>query len=243
VAAATPPTPVPIAHAHWSYSEDEGPARWGDLDPSYGSCKTGTSQSPIDLPVAASRREPPPARPQWAPVPLRVANSGHGIQVDDAAPSSLVVDGTTFKLAQFHFHSPSEHTLGGKSYAVEMHLVHKSDAGKLLVVAILFDSGAENAILAPVWKAMPVQSGPAVALPETTIDIGSLLPSAPRYLRYDGSLTVPPCTEGVTWLVAEPDASIHMSPEQIARLRDRTAPRTNRPIQPTGNRQVVELVP
>jgi carbonic anhydrase len=234
-----PATPSP---AHWSYAGEESPQRWGSLDPSYTLCDTGAAQSPLDLPEAPSRRTPAPARPRWDPVPLQAKNNGHTIQVDDTAPSALVIDGTTYRLQQFHFHSPSEHSIGGHTYAAEMHLVHKSDAGKLLVVAILFTSGAANTTLAPLWSTMPEHGAPAVALAGTTIDIASLLPRAPRYLRYDGSLTTPPCTEGVTWLVVEPEASTQVSPEQIKTLHAHTEPSTNRPVQRLQGREVVELV-
>jgi carbonic anhydrase len=242
-AAPAPSASGPTRHASWSYSGDNGPQRWGDLDPTYALCKTGQEQSPIDLPASPPRHEPAPVRPKWDPVPLRVTNNGHAIQVDDSAQSSLVVDGTPYHLAQFHFHSPAEHTVGGRAYDVEMHLVHKSDAGKLLVVAILFGSGSENTILAPVWDAMPSREGPSGVVAGTTIDVSSLLPSSPRYMRYAGSLTAPPCKEGVTWLVVEPDASAQMSPQQIKKLRDSTQPTTNRPLQAKGSREVVELVP
>jgi carbonic anhydrase len=245
---ASAPGPAPprsASLAHWSYSGDENPQRWGDLDPTYALCKTGGAQSPIDLPLTPSRHEPAPARPRWEPIPLRVTNNGRILQVEDTAPSSFVVDGTTYHLAQFHFHSPSDHTIKGHRYAVEMHLVHKSDAGGLLVVAIFFESGRENVTLLPLWSAMPMPTdGPvAVVVPGTTLDVSPLLPSAPRYLRYGGSLTVPPCTEGVTWFVVEPDASTQMSPDQIKTLHDRTQPSSSRPLQPVGAREVVELIP
>jgi carbonic anhydrase len=237
-------TPQSASLAHWSYSGDEGPQRWGDLDPTYTLCKTGGAQSPIDLPLTPSRREPAPARPHWDPIPLRLTNNGRIVQVNDTAPSSFVVDGTTYRLAQFHFHSPSDHTIAGHRYPVEMHLVHKSDAGKLLAVAIFFESGAENVTLAPLWSAMSAPAdGSAPVVPGATVDVAPLLPSAPKYLRYSGSLTVPPCTEGVTWLVVEPDGNAQMSPDQIKTLHERTQPSTSRPLQPAGAREVVELVP
>ncbi len=237
-------TPQSASLAHWSYSGDEGPQHWGDLDPTYALCKTGGAQSPIDLPLAPSRHEPAPARPHWDPIPLRLTNNGRIVQVNDTAPSAFVVDGTTYHLAQFHFHSPSDHTIGGHRYPVEMHLVHKSDAGKLLAVAIFFESGAENVTLAPMWSAMSAPAdGSAPVVPGATVDVSPLLPSAPKYLRYSGSLTVPPCTEGVTWLVVEPDGKTQMSPDQIKTLHDRTQPSSSRPIQPAGAREVVELLP
>ncbi len=243
--ATTPPIAVaPQPHqAPWSYSRDTGPAKWGDLDVSFGLCKTGAAQSPIDLPPSPAHRQPALATPRWEPMPLKITNTGHSIQVDDGAASSLVLDGTEYKLAQFHFHSPAEHTVGGRSFDLEMHLVHKSGDGKLAVVAILFRTGAENAVLAPVWNAMPAQPGPAVTVAGATIDVSSMLPASPKYLRYGGSLTAPPCTEGVTWLVVEPDAASQVSAEQVRKLKTITQPTTNRPVQPVGGREVVELAP
>lgn len=234
---------APAAQRAWSYSGDTGPATWGDLDPSFGLCKTGTAQSPIDLPPSPAHRQPGLAKPRWDPVPLKITNTGHSIQVDDGAASSLMVNGTEYKLAQFHFHSPAEHTLGGRSFDLEMHLVHKSGDGKVAVVAILFGTGTENAVLAPVWNAMPEQPGHAVTVAGATIDVSSMLPAAPKYLRYGGSLTAPPCTEGVTWLVVEPDATSLVSAEQVRKLKAITQPATNRPVQPLGTREVVELAP
>jgi carbonic anhydrase len=234
---------APEAHRAWSYSGDTGPATWGDLDPSFGACKTGTAQSPVDLPPSPAHRQPGLAKPRWEPVPLKITNTGHSIQVDDGASSSLVVDGTEYKLAQLHFHSPAEHTMGGRRFELEMHLVHKSADGKVAVVAILFGTGAENAVLAPLWSAMPGQPRPAVAVAGATLDVSSLLPAAPKYLRYGGSLTAPPCTEGVTWLVIEPDAASQVSAEQVRKMKAATQPATNRPVQPLGAREVVELGP
>jgi carbonic anhydrase len=229
-------------HPHWTYASDTGPEHWGDLDPSFGLCSHGAKQSPVDLPAHAATAHAPP-RPQWAPVPLRVVNNGHAIQVDDTAPS-FTVDGTTYSLAQFHFHSPAEHTIAGRTYDAEMHLVHESSDGKVLVVGVLFTSGAESAVLKPIWDAMPAQvGGSPVTVPNVAIDVASLLPSAPRYLRYEGSLTVPPCTEGVTWLVVEPDANTSLSADQIARLRAATHGATNRPVQSLRERVVTELLP
>jgi carbonic anhydrase len=251
--AASPPSPpdipalpapaAPVAHAHWSYSGEDGPEHWGDLDPSYEPCKSGTAQSPVDLPAASVHHGPGPLAPRWEPIPLRLTNNGHAIQIDVKSASSFTVEGTTYRLVQFHFHSPSEHTVGGRSYGAEMHLVHKSDGGRLLVLAILFGIGVENATLAPIWNAMPGQAGTSPAVPGFSLDLTPLLPKEPRYLRYDGSLTTPPCSEGVTWLVLEPDPSAQLSPEQLNALRAATQPSTNRPTKPLGSREVTELIP
>ncbi len=151
--------------------------------------------------------------------------------------------GRSTSLAQFHFHSPAEHTVGGRSFDLEMHLVHKSRDGKVAVVAILLGTGTENAVLAPVWNAMPAHPGPAVTVADAKVDVSSMLPAATKYLRYGGSLTTPPCTEGVTWLVVEPDAASQVSAEQVRKLKAITQPTTNRPLQPLGAREVVELAP
>ncbi len=245
-APATSATPAASAKApHWSYDGELGPSHWGAIDPSFAACASGASQSPVNL-LAASMKVSgkPPAPPSWAPVPLKIVNNGHTIQVDDTAPSSFVVDGATYALKNFHFHSPSEHTIDGRSYDVEMHFVHKTPDGKIAVVALMFDRGRANEGLAPLWGAMPSVAGPPVTN-AATIDVQTLLPKAPKYLRYDGSLTVPPCTEGVTWLVVVPDpaAPLELSDAQIAQLRGALHSPTNRPVQPLGARPVVELAP
>ncbi len=248
----TPSSPAPnhligpASHPHWTYAGETGPEHWGDLDPSFGLCARGEKQTPIDLPAHATMAAPAPPRPQWAPVPLHVVNNGHAIQVDDSAPSSFAFEGTTYSLVQFHFHVPSEHTIAGRGYDAEMHLVHKSSEGKILVIGVLFATGAENTVLKQVVSTMPAEpGGPPVTVPNVAIDVASLLPNAPRYLRYDGSLTTPPCTEGVTWLVVEPETSAppQLSAEQLAKLRAVMHGATNRPVQRLGGRVVTELRP
>lgn len=231
----------------WSYEGDGAPAHWSALDPAFETCGEGTRQSPIDLPSHLTRSSAhAPPLPQWDPVPVSVTNNGHFVQVDDKAASSLVFEGTTYALKQFHFHVPSEHTIDGRAYDAEMHLVHKSADGKVLVIAVLFQRGPENEGLKPFWSAMPMVARPdPIVVPGATIDVASLLPKAPRYIRYDGSLTAPPCTEGVTWLVVEPDPNerAHLSDGQIGRLRAIMHGATARPVQPLNAREVYELVP
>jgi carbonic anhydrase len=239
----SPPTTAPAVRAHWSYAGEDGPEHWGDLDPQYEMCKSGAEQSPVDLPAASVHHTLGPLAPRWDPIPLRITNNGHSIQVDDTAGSAFVVESTTYRLVQFHFHSPSEHTVGGRRFGAEVHFVHRSEGGKVLVLAILFGIGEENATVAPIWRSMPSQAGTSTTVPGVTLDLAPLLPKEPRYLRYDGSLTTPPCTEGVTWLVLEPDPSHQLSPEQVNALRAATQPNTNRPAQPLHTREVTELIP
>jgi carbonic anhydrase len=246
-ACASAPAPAAPSSAapHWSYDGDVGPSHWGALDPSFATCSSGTTQSPVDLPATPQGGGKAPATPTWSAVPLRVVNNGHTIQVDDAAPSSFVVDGTTYALKNFHFHSPSEHTVNGRSYDVEMHFVHKTPDGKIAVVALLFNHGRTNDVLAPLWSAMPSAPRGEPVMKSDTIDVQALLPKAPTFYRYDGSLTVPPCTEGVKWFVVVPDAAApsELSDAQIAQLRAALHGASNRPIQPLGGRSITELAP
>ena len=244
--ASAPASAPPKTAPHWSYEGAIGPAHWGELDASFAACSQGKSQSPVNLPAATTPSTGrAPAMPTWSPVPLHVVNTGHTIQVDDAAPSSFVLDGTTYALKNFHFHSPSEHTVDGRSYEVEMHFVHKSTDGKIAVVALLFDRGRPNELLAPVWRAMPSAPGGEPATSAETIDVQALLPKGNKVDRYDGSLTAPPCSEGVKWLVVVPDAAApsEMSDSQIAQLRAALGGATNRPVQPLGARTIEELSP
>jgi carbonic anhydrase len=244
---ATPEPAAPSGGPHWSYSGEGGPEHWGELEPGFALCGKGQKQTPIDLPSRADHAATKTTiAPHWEPMPIKVINNGHAIQVDSSAPTSnLVVDGTTYELKNFHFHSPAEHTIDGKTFEAEMHFVHKSADGKTAVVALLFQRGRENDELRPVWDAMPVHPRSDAVDVGKTLDIASFMPKVPIYLRYEGSLTVPPCTEGVTWLVVKPDPDVplQMSAAQAARLRLATHGPTNRPIQPLNGRVVLEIAP
>jgi carbonic anhydrase len=242
-AALAPATAEP---PRWSYEGEGGPAHWAVLDPKFAACGQGQKQSPIDLPGHLDRASAKaPAAPTWDPIPLKPLNNGHMVVVDDAAPSSFVLDGTTYTLKQFHFHAPAEHTIDGRAYDAEMHLVHKAPDGKTVVVALLFHHGRENDLLRPFFDAMPMGAHDGAVDTGKTIDLTPLLPKTPSYIRYEGSLTAPPCTEGITWLVVkpDPDAPLQMSAGQIARIKLATHGATNRPLQPANGRVVLELAP
>jgi carbonic anhydrase len=166
---------------------------------------------------------------------------GASSSADDhvATRSTLLLDGKTFELAQYHFHAPSEHTLGGRHYAMEMHLVHHSESGELVVVGALIDEGTHNAAFDPIWQQLPERPGEERHLEDVAVDIDALLPDASRYWRYEGSLTTPPCTEGVHWLVLE--QPLMLSAEQIARFRGIIGA-NNRPPQSLHGRPI-RLVP
>jgi carbonic anhydrase len=230
--------------AHFSYADAEGPEHWGDLDPSFALCKTGKKQSPIALPSVLRTDSLSFARPTYAPIPLVILNNGHALQVKNTAAASVTIDSVKYDLAQFHFHSPSEHTIGGKSFDLEMHLVHKSADGKTVVVALMFTKGRKNELLDSIWNAAPTTvSDTPTTVPNVTIDVASLFPADLKFEHYEGSLTVPPCTEGVSWFVVEPPAQggLEVSDDQLARYRTLMHGPTNRPVQPLNDRAVVEI--
>jgi carbonic anhydrase len=199
------------ASPHWSYEGEAGPARWGELSPAFRSCELGLEQSPIDLAngVTAELGGPDIA---YRTMQLRVINNGHTIQVNADPGSSCMIGGTRYELQQFHFHHPSEHLLSGKRFDLECHFVHRSAAGDLAVIGVFVKPGGTNVALQPVWSAMPAHEGPERAA-GITIDPGALLPAGHGFFRYMGSLTTPPCTQGIVWTVLH--QSIEASPEQI----------------------------
>jgi carbonic anhydrase len=225
-------------HPHWTYGGDEGPSHWGDLSPEWSACKTGTRQTPIDIVTGKtdSDRGLSPLVVDYPALPLAVLNNGHTVQVN-AAAGSLRAAGDTWKLAQFHFHSPSEHMLDGKHAELELHLVHKNDRGALAVVGLLFKKGKANLVLASVFDNAPAEvSKEAKTIEGQTVDVGKLLPAGARYFTYEGSLTTPPCSEGVRWLVL--DTMAEVSEDQIAQFRKATHGDTARPVQSLGARHV-----
>lgn len=195
----------------WGYGGEGGPQHWGDLSSENKACSAGTEQSPIDLdgPVDADY---PAVEVDFKPTPLKVVNNGHTIQVNCAAGSSSLIGGKRFQLLQFHFHHPSEHLLKGSATALECHFVHKSADGALGVLGVFIQPGTENAALAPLWAALPKTAGPEVTAPGT-IDPAALLPGQRSFFRYMGSLTTPPCSEGVNWVVF--DTPVEASEAQI----------------------------
>ncbi|MBF0144065.1 MAG: carbonic anhydrase family protein [Magnetococcales bacterium] len=198
--------PGGAAAHHWGYEGAEGPNQWGSLG--FPACSTGKSQSPIDLqPATEEAAEPIPF--DYKPAPVSVVNNGHTIQFTMPGTSSITLGGKKFTLAQFHFHSGSEHTLKGRAFPMEVHLVHKAEDGELAVVGVFLTTGegnsggaggAANATLDTVFGALPGKAGLTLTS-EATIDPAALLPAERTYYKYKGSLTTPPCSEGVNWFV------------------------------------------
>ena len=216
----------------WSYAGADGPAFWGSLAPAYAACSTGRRQSPIDISRARRSDAPPPVF-DYRPSPLRIVNTGHTVQVNYAPGSRLILAGEVYGLLQFHFHAPAEHALAGMRAAMEVHFVHRSASGALAVVGAPMRVGRRNEALAPVFDNMPSSTGRAVPVAGASVDAAAVLPRDGAYFLYSGSLTTPPCSEGVRWLVLA-DA-IEASGEQVAAFRRVTGPNA-RPLQALNGR-------
>jgi carbonic anhydrase len=213
---------------HWSYSGAEGPEHWG------GVCHTGKHQSPIDLDHLVDR-DLPPLEFKYQAGGYRVVNNGHAVQVDFKPGSQITVDGTAFTLKQLHFHAPSENTIDGKRYPLEAHLVHADAKGQLAVVAVMFEDGADNAWLAGIEPNVPMKAQTEKALAKA-VAATSLLPADRDYYRFSGSLTTPPCTEGVRWLVLK--HPVTASAKEVSRLHAAVGFDNARPVQQLNDRVV-----
>jgi carbonic anhydrase len=220
---------------HWSYAGDTGPAHWGELNPQYSACSLGKAQSPVDI-VQPQYGKLPSIQFNYQPSALAIVNNGHTIQVNYAPGSSIVLDGKTYELVQFHFHHLSETTLNGQHTPLEGHLVHKSKDGNLVVVAVLFAEGPANPAIKTVWSSLPKEEG-AESKPEAVqVNAAQLLPDKHTYYTFPGSLTTPPCSEGVTWLVMAHKMTV--SKEQIDAFAA-LYPNNYRSVQPLDGRTIL----
>lgn len=221
---------------HWGYHGETGPAHWGDLSPEFHMCKDGKSQTPIDI-VGAVSKDQPKLNFNYKDTTLAVVNNGHTIKANYAEGSSINVGGETYQLLQFHFHSLSENKVEGKYFPLEAHLVHKSAAGKLAVVGVLFEEGAANPLLERLWGYTPSKVNSTTTVGTASINVSDLLPASADYYGFIGSLTTPPCSEGVKWMVLQ--NPITVSPAQISKFRSFfNDMETKRPIQPLNGRVV-----
>ena len=213
----------------WSYQGDTGPDRWGDLEAAYETCKTGLMQSPIDLSQANTVADVP-VSVDYGTVPLSVRNLGKTIQADFEPGNYLTTSGEVFGLAQVHFHTPSEHTFGGATLPLVAHFVHVDDGGALAVLGVLFEEGDANPELQKIVDAA------STATAGVSIDLTALVPEDLESFRYMGSLTTPPCSEGVNWHVVETPLSA--SAEQIDAFESLMGMNA-RPVLPVNGRLVL----
>ena len=222
--------------SHWGYTGHTGPSQWGDLNPAYGLCATGKNQSPIDVSGSVEAKLAP-IEFEYKGNGKEIINNGHTIQVNFSAGNRIRVDGAVFELKQFHFHAPSENHIQGKSFPLEAHFVHADKDGNLAVVAVMFELGESNAALAKAWAQMPIHAGDVHAL-KAQLSANELLPKGRDYYRFNGSLTTPPCSEGVRWLVMKD--SIKLSQGQLQTFTEVVHGPNNRPIQARNARMVMQ---
>jgi len=224
----------------WGYDGAIGPTKWGDLNPEFATCKTGTMQSPIDIVSKQAIVDPSMEVIEfgYGSLPLRIFNDGHLVRFESSTAAAMNAAGATWKLESAELHAPSEHTIDGKRADLEMQLYHTDAAGFVSVVAVLFDKGKQNTALEPLFQAIPddVTAEP-VRVEGASFDLSAAVPDDPSYYTYMGSLTTPRCTEGVHWFVLQPIGQV--SESQIDRLRTATHASTNRPIQSLGARKVL----
>ena len=218
---------------HWSYEGETAPDRWGGLDPSFAVCDSGVQQSPIDLagPIPADGGS---LEIQWQPSDAQVVDNGHTIQVNKAAGSSITLEGRQFSLLQFHFHLPSEHTVEGESSPMEVHFVHQAEEGDLAVIGVFMDAGEAHPAIQSIWDAIPgVGEAP---VPLAGVDPNAFLPEGRGYFRYAGSLTTPPCSEVVNWVVMTELVAVSQAQvDAFAALY----PMNARPVQPLHRRFIL----
>jgi len=230
-----PPTPTP---AHWEYEGADGPDHWGSLDPNYAVCGTGHAQSPINITSdAAQAINLHDIKFDYHPSKLNIFNNGHTVQVTYDAGSSITYNEIKYDLLQFHFHHPSEHTIDGKAFDMELHFVHRAANGDLAVVGVLLNVGeTDNPDFAPIFDALPKDKGTPEPT-DTSVDAAKLLPPVHLFDTYVGSLTTPPCSEGVRWLLLTTPVDVSEKQiEEFASIFELDA----RPVQPLNDRDLLQ---
>lgn len=229
-------TPVLASEAvQWDYGKERGPDQWAVLDNAYQACGNGKNQSPVNL-QNSLETDLPALTFNYQPGAEKVFNNGHTVEADYMPGSQLTLNGNSYTLRQFHFHSPSENTLNGQHFPMEAHLVHSDKDGNLAVVAVMFEVGATNPVLSQIWQ-QPLTAG-EISEMEAAVNATGLLPAPKDYFRYNGSLTTPPCTEGVRWLVMKQPMTL--SQQQLSSFQGMLSGPNNRPVQPLNARQILK---
>jgi carbonic anhydrase len=219
---------------HWTYEGTTGPDKWGDLDAATKVCSVGNQQSPIDI-IGSIKAQLPPLRIVWGNTADSIVNNGHTIQINAVDGSTLTFGGAPYTLVQFHFHHPSEHLISGKSSPMEAHFVHANASGALAVVGVLMVAGKRNPVFSKIVTTMPTHEGETVKA-DRAINPNGLLPARLAYYRYPGSLTTPPCSETVEWLLlTDPIQVADADIDGFAKLYAMNA----RPVQKANRRAVL----
>lgn len=219
----------------WSYNGDTGPEHWGKLDNANLACANGSEQSPvnIDFSQVTESKKLEGIQIQYEPTTFSLVNNGHTVQANvETDNNSIIIEGNEYKLDQFHFHTPSEHQFNGQNYDMELHLVHEDADGKLAVLGLLIKEGSENESLAPIWDVLPKEETEKDIPVKEPLDLQALLPQDQTSFHYNGSLTTPPCTEEVKWIIFE--QPIELSKIQIQEFQEIFSD-NHRPVQPLNN--------
>ena len=233
--ATKPGTKLPAGeHAlHWSYQGELGPKAWGGIRPDFIKCAVGSRQSPIDI-RSGIVVDLEPIQFDYRASAFRVVDNGHTVQVNIDPGNAIVIAGRRWDLVQFHFHRPGEERVDGKTFEMSLHLVHKDADGRLAVVGLLLERGIAQPVVQSVWNNLPLEKGDEVST-RAVLDLNHLLPPDRGYYTYMGSLTTPPCTEGVLWMVMR--QPVPLSAEQID-IFARLYPMNARPVQQASGRMI-----
>ena len=224
----------------WSYSGLTGPSHWGKMDPAYSLCANGSEQSPVDISNAAGDAlgdAPPAIEFNYKATGNQIENNGHFVDINYKPGSSIIIDNTEYELVQSHFHTPAEHTINSKTFAMEVQHYHRNKTGHQLIISALFVAGKDNKALHHSWLKL-LGKRHTKHLLYREIDPSDLLPENRAFYRLKGSLTMPPCTENITWIIMK--QPVTATREQIQNLRKTIHADNNRPVQPLNERSIQE---
>ena len=232
--------PLTTLATSWGYTGENGPAQWGEISKAYATCQTGINQSPIDIQTATTNKLGLPALSiQYVDGPTRFRSINHTLQATMSRYTAnyINIGYKIYYLKQLDFHAPSEHTLNGRTYPLELQLVHKNQHGDIAIVAVMFDIDEPNQAIQNLWESFPTMTDNSMPI-FSPVNINQLLPDDKTYWRYSGSLTTPPCTEGVTWAVLK--TPVALSAEQLDKFHYIVGPANNRPLQPLNERKITD---
>ncbi len=221
--------------AKWGYEGDVSAENWGTLAPEYETCSTGKFQSPIDITVDVEA-DVQDLDITFGESSYKITDTGHALKASFGEGNSFLTEGKKYKLLQLHFHTPSEYIIGGKQSPMVVHLVHQNEDGALGVIGVMIEEGASNPAIGALWSNIPAKAGDAVQVDEA-LDLAALLPEDKSFYRFMGSLTTPPCSEGVNWFFMQ--KPITASKEQIAAHVAKWK-NNARPLQEKGHRLIID---
>jgi carbonic anhydrase len=225
-------------NVRWGYEGAGGPAHWGGIKQAYKACSAGQRQSPINLEATEAGRLAP-LRIHYKVSLIEMVNNGHTVQANYGKGSYITLGKERYDLVQFHFHTPSEHRVAGRSFPMEIHFVHRNKRGQLAVMGVLATFGEYNLAAREIWDRLPARAHTKSANTRTLINARDLLPDETKHFRYSGSLTTPPCSEKVNWLVLQ--KPVHFSEAQIAKIHHIIG-KNARPAQARNSRYLLQSI-